>query len=628
MSDIVRPNRETYDRVLRESYNLWSSYLDADDPGTLPFHCIELRNILSQTPSFLAHGIRPANEPLSFDCVEKGTPPGPYDLFVKGKSKWETSNGFCDLEPKITPHQLLLATQTPLKVEFADQTPFTEWPIVQGLHGHDEGNYVTVLLLAWAYILSVRWNELLSRSSDHQCTVEYQTDGMVAKSHGKYDVEVTIGDDIGESEARWWRAILVGDKGWRITTNYKDKTYISPWSVSILNGTLSHARPVMCNNNPAPPSSETALKYLAKFCAHHRLYGQCSAALAATLYIPLLGGRLATLPVPKPATISITQIPNPASFAFPVTRPSHMELVAEYGRFISAYMSLSSDVWGMRSLLCSTFSNADIECNLVSAWLNPAFAVIDPILRNGDMPKLAAVLGRRQPRLATLWLGAIIMGMAKSELRDIKNGLTATDLHAAAWTGTTQSFITLNPGASDGRTIRREDECRLLFLTSSNEHARAPTTPWKPFGESHLCDTELEVQRHALCNCHCFRYNGWYWCLTDGEELQDPGLGQVTPDKMELNTEKPRGSPPTLRYCHSSSQSLSEGATRGIFEWLRMTGYPAREKPLYQHPWIDIESSDESDLDSTDSGCGQSADSSTRSIQNWTEAIDSTAERP
>jgi hypothetical protein len=101
MSDIVRPRKETYDSVFRESYNLWSSCLDADDSGPLPFHCIELRNFLSRTPSFLAHGICPANESLSFDCVEKGTPPGPYDLFVKGTSMWETSKGLCDSEPKI-----------------------------------------------------------------------------------------------------------------------------------------------------------------------------------------------------------------------------------------------------------------------------------------------------------------------------------------------------------------------------------------------------------------------------------------------------------------------------------------------------------------------------------------------
>lgn len=120
MSDIVRPSKETYDSVLRESYNLWLLCLDADDSRTLPFHCIELRNILSQILSFLAHGVRPANKSLLFDCVKKGILPGLYNLFVKGISKWETSNGLCDLEPKIVLHQHLLATQTPLKLEFAD----------------------------------------------------------------------------------------------------------------------------------------------------------------------------------------------------------------------------------------------------------------------------------------------------------------------------------------------------------------------------------------------------------------------------------------------------------------------------------------------------------------------------
>jgi hypothetical protein len=71
-----------------------------------------------------------------------------------------------------------------------------------------------------------------------------------------------------------------------------------------------------------------------------------------------------------------------------------------------------------------------------SAWLNPAFAVINPILKNRDMAKLAAILGRQYPQLAMLWLGAIIMGMAKSKLQDIKNGLMAVNLHAAVWTGT------------------------------------------------------------------------------------------------------------------------------------------------------------------------------------------------
>lgn len=40
---------------------------------------------------------------------------------------------------------------------------------------------------------------------------------------------------------------------------------------------------------------------------------------------------------------------------------------------ISLYMALSCNAWGLRSRLCSTFFGPDVECNLVSSWLNPAF---------------------------------------------------------------------------------------------------------------------------------------------------------------------------------------------------------------------------------------------------------------
>lgn len=49
------------------------------------------------------------------------------------------------------------------------------------------------------------------------------------------------------------------------------------------------------------------------------------------------------------------------------------------------------------------------------------------------------------------------------------------------------------------------------------------------------------------------------------------------------------------------SQSLSETATHKIFSWLRSTGYPANEKPIYQHLWIDLESSVEEEMDDIDS---------------------------
>ena len=179
---------------------------------------------------------------------------------------------------------------------------------------------------------------------------------------------------------------------------------------------------------------------------------------------------------------------------------------------------LSCNVWGMRSLLSSTFFNGEVECNLASAWLNPIVAITTPLIQDEKPTTLAKVLGYRQLRLASLWLGATVVGLANSTLRNIRIRLTATEFNAAAWTGTHQSFLNVEPGSSDGPMIRREDECRLLFITACDGYTRPPVHPWKPFGETPLLDTELAVQQHATCRCHCLEYQTWNWNLANGEK--------------------------------------------------------------------------------------------------------------
>lgn len=170
-------------------------------------------------------------------------------------------------------------------------------------------------------------------------------------------------------------------------------------------------------------------------------------------------------------------------------------------------MTPSSDSWGMKSLLLSSFFDPEIECNMVSTWLNPAVAVINPLLKRSNTPKLAAILGRRQPEIAPLWLGAIITGKRDPSWGD-KNWISAVSPHETAWTGTVQTFIALRPGTGtiDTQMIRQGDECRLLFITANDWHDRIPTGTWKPFRQIHLRNTELEVQQSAHCNCHCFEY--------------------------------------------------------------------------------------------------------------------------
>ncbi|KAL4889385.1 hypothetical protein BDV59DRAFT_195789 [Aspergillus ambiguus] len=538
MDDAVRPSKEEFDRILSESYNEWSSHLvNALENARLPPFSVELKLLSERTPSFLGYGLIPRDTELPFTCI--------------------------------MPLDILLAVPNPLAVDISNSAPLEEWPGVDGISDHDEGNYITILFLAWAYIYSARWAESLKHASGHQCNSNFTHKAhQLATDSGHHDaIKIDIGSDFDPAEAAWWEAILCPGGGWKITTDYKGKTYCSPWSVILSEKAkieLAGGYPIL---KDAPPSSGTALEYLAKFCSRHRLYGQCSRGL--------------------PSCLS--------------ERSSN--LVKEYSKFLSRYTMLSCNVWGMRSLLLSTFFNGDIECNLVSAWLNPIFAITNPLVQSEKSLTLAKVLGYRKPKLASLWLAAILMGVANPILRNIRIGLTATEFNAAAWTGTHQSFITAEPGGNDGQMISREDEGRLLFITGCDGYTRPPIHPWKPFGKTRLLDTELAVQQHAACSGHCLKYKTWNWNLTNGETLEDSGIFPMEFSGNEFLT-KHKENYPVQQGSDLFSQTASEAATRGIFGWLRSTGYPANEKSLYQHSWIDIESSDEGDDINSDSDQG------------------------
>ncbi|PYH80478.1 hypothetical protein BO82DRAFT_433275 [Aspergillus uvarum CBS 121591] len=566
MDDPLRPNKADYDRVLFQRFQAWSSYLEFPDASSLlPWECFNLKGLLQRMPSFLGCSLLFEDARIPLSLVEKGSREGQYGLISSCRSIWRTtaSPEQCSLKPKALPTQLVVGVQSSLSVYLSDSAPLTEWPGTRGISGQDEGNYLAVLFLAWAYILSARWAELMERVPGCR-TEDCQLDG---KPNDQYAAVIGLGYPADSDEAGWWAAILSGSHH-SGTVEHNQRTYLSPWSVRIAEtsriAVADYCPSVAGIERPPPPSSCTALGYLSRLCARHRLYGQCSAALAAVLYVPFLRGKAISLPVPR-------QVLQPQAKP---TQPIDKDLlIAEHGRLLPYYMTLSTNVWGMRSLLCSTFFNADIACNLV---------IIDPLLQANDMPALVRIFARRAPRLGSLWLGAVIVDMAKSTLRDVRNGLTALDLSAAAWTGTDQSYITLKSRPSDGTTIRREDECRLLFLTGCDGFTRAPIYPWKPFGTTLLCDTEPQVQQHADCGCHGLVPDEYSNALDthDGHEQQEQQQQQHAFTTMQ-------------EIDQYSSESLSEAATRGIFNWLRSTGYPADEKPIYQHSWIDLESSDE-----------------------------------
>ncbi|KAJ5361987.1 hypothetical protein N7541_002831 [Penicillium brevicompactum] len=576
MGDAARPSEDEFGRVLQESLKIWSTYLDArSEDRLLPRHAIDLRPVVSRTPPFLGGGLAGLDKTASFDSEEKQSSQSQGSLFVNGRSTWRTSKGGCDLQPRIMPKQLLLGVGIPTNVTLSEDSHFSDWPGAQGLPGHDKGNYLSVLYLAWAYILSARWVELLDTSADHECHMAYTSEGAsdsLPQSNKQSTIEIDIGDNVCEQEAFWWRSILCSD-GWDASVKYNDRIYLSPWLVSISHGRFNLTTRGTLDTESSPPGSVAALKYLSRFCVHHSLYAQCSVALAGVLFIPLTRQKKVSLPLPK----RVPPLQREESASNDLL--SIPDLLNQHGELLPKYMTLSSNAWGVRSLLCSTFFNPDIECNLVSAWLNPAFAVLESI-REREL-SVATLLANRQPRLGILWLGATLAGLATPFLRDIRTGMTALDLAASAWAGTTSTFLTSEMGTNHGnKGIRRDDECRLLFITGSEGHHRPPVWPWKPFGRQPPASRPmlLFIRNEMSIAANHYNYDLF-------------------------------------------SQSLSEGATRGIFEWLRSTGYPSSERPIYQHSWLDLEDTDEEEADDAESDLEAHQSSKKTHVEWWLENV-------
>ena len=70
-------------------------------------------------------------------------------------------------------------------------------------------------------------------------------------------------------------------------------------------------------------------------------------------------------------------------------------------------------------------------------------------------------------------------------------------------------------------------------------------------------------------------------------------------------------------------QLLSECATRGIFEWLRSTGYPSSERPIYRHSWLDLEGTDEEEApDDAESDVEAQRSPKKMQVERWLDGLE------
>lgn len=463
-----------------------------------------------------------------------------------------------------------------------------------------------------------------------ECSITYAhvqapgVDDAKAKPGQKSILEVCLGNHSPE-EARWWAAVLAPGRGWHATMIMDEDELLAPWSISLeqspvfaLSGQLELSSSLSTQHHAA--SFTQASRFLDKFCQLHRIEDQNLAALAATLLLPSLQGTQSlTLPEPRlgPQIHGTELMPTSSPATSPRSRQLQHMIRHQH---LDRLLTLSCHTRGIDCVLLSVFFNPDIECNKAGPWLQGALDVINPMV--ADEPwVLGLMLMNRLPEVAPLWLGATILGFQEKLVRQVGFGQIPTDLNAAAWSGTVQSFIQIPVSDPSQRieVISRADECRLLLLAQIDTHPRAPFCQWAPFGVTSVDEVDVEVRLHKDCNGHTLQYKGFTWDSDYAQGQMPVSTAVYNAPRSDANVEsnEQEHDLPTPEDLDHSKEFISEVATRSIFNWLRPDGCTSREKELWTHGWLDMPQSDE-DEEVEDDESGKKSSSHVRS---WIEGL-------
>ncbi|KAG6302930.1 hypothetical protein E4U45_002514 [Claviceps purpurea] len=551
MQDSLEPEREILELYYERGYRLWHGLYLAAVAAPLDVSALDFQNAFPRHPFFVPE--------LHLGTHCNGA------LYAKGTSTWQTSTGGCSLPS--------------FKKRYSFKVTAEDSIIVSLQLNHDsfrqEGGHISILMLAWAYVLSQRWSELIPGAK----AIEY-TNSSAALPNGEGSSEVADGPvvDLGvvtDEALRWWAAVLAPGEGWAARIHHRGEDLRSPWSVR-----LQSSKDLILNfrtipsrgDRTLPPSFSTAAQYITDYAKQHGIQDQSRAAFAAALLLPTRRVMSSKLCWRCPDWLK----KPPRPFVEHCCPPWGKER-----KQLDRLITMNCNTNGMMSLLCGSFVDPDLPCNVSGVWMQGAFAVLDePEARKSDV--LWSMLLQRSPHLGFLWLSAILLGMQNHVLKAARPASYILDLHSAAWTGTLISFIqrpvTDYPPNVD--TIQRADEARLMFLSQNEWKSDLPWVPFPPFGMIALRDCVLEVQLHASCDAkHGLLYAGWEW---DGHG--DVQVAQYTGRSLlefSETTVQPTASM-AVRYDKLDCDSYCLSAiTRDIFKWLRETdGWPVAERDI------------------------------------------------
>ncbi|KAH7115725.1 hypothetical protein EDB81DRAFT_848494 [Dactylonectria macrodidyma] len=507
MNNEIRPSAESYYAAYVNSFKLWSGLRGQArrNPALLPY-AISLNDAFSQHP-----------------CLRPDT----RINHVRGFSEWGSS-----------------------------------WFLLE------DRNYVSILMLAWAYVLSARWTELALREgsiiyTDSQVSApEYPNED----SHQTSPTSIFIGA-CSFQEARWWAAVLAPGRG--------QQNPASSTSVSITSRAAS---------------SLEAIAFLDKFCYLHELHDQSSAALAAVLLLPSLRGTPSlTLPALKMGGGGLESSCNITSVSSAKAQPGggdggqRRRHRMPRHQDVDRLLTLSCHVKGLQSILLGVFFEPGVECNKAGLWLQGALHVADSLVATEPWV-LGRMLMDRLPEAAPLWLGVTILGLQQRYIRQVGFGQIPTDLNAAAWSGTMQSFIQ-EPSA---------DHSGGPAWISPEDHSRAPVCQWAPFGTTAI----EQVEQSTLV------------------APANAPKASTSPCIQRRSVDSTIAGRPGS-YLRSSYQKL---LMRSIFSWLRPDGYALDEKQIRTYEWLDMPGSDEEEEDEDEDN--ESEIKSFRHVSLWIENVE------
>lgn len=348
MDHPVQPTPKRFRQIYELGFQTWADlYSKAIDNPSLPESCFD---------PFPQHPRFPPNLKLKHVQYAKHS-----SVYATGSSTWESPQDDCPygLPAFQQQFQLPVGVRKPMSLSAADDPEGN--PGYASWFSSGDVSHFPALVLAWAYILSASWPDVVPGAcclaytgslepSDDKC-------GSPPQAHGDALV-VDIGDADVE-EARWWAAVLAPGEGWQVRMLVEGDGFLSSWSVSLqaphpflLSGKwASHLARSTC----AAASSSAARRWLYKFCVRHHILDQSHAALLAVALLPsLASGKAIRLPAFKagnPTWPASQAASGPLEYQWPYHDAPQLDRL----------LTLSCNTRGISPLLLSVFYEPSIE---------------------------------------------------------------------------------------------------------------------------------------------------------------------------------------------------------------------------------------------------------------------------